>query len=1042
MEGGAKQSDAESIFLAALELSAQDRATFLGTVCGHDTQLHRRIVALLSAHEGAPGFLPEEPGNVVVDSAAQFPFLRLPTEQPGDKIGRYKLLQKLGEGGCGVVYMAEQEEPVRRRVALKIIKLGMDTHSVVARFDAERQALALMDHANIARVLDAGATETGRPFFVMELVRGIKITDYADQNSLSTRERIELFIQVCRAIQHAHQKGVIHRDIKPSNVLVTLYDGVAVPKVIDFGIAKATQGRLTDHTLFTAFDQFIGTPAYMSPEQAEMSGLDIDTRSDIYSLGVLLYEVLTSKPPFDTKELMAGGFGEVRDRIRQKEPTRPSTMLSTLVVGDLAQIAKARGTEPFKLISLIRGDLEWIVMKCMEKDRTRRYETANGLASDLQRYLRNEPVVARPPSKTYLFQKFVRRHKLLFGSASAVAAALCFGLGLSTWLWIREAAARRRAVDAERAEEHSRQEADKSLRLAEENEKKARTEASKSRQVAGFLQEMLRGIDASVALGRDTVILREILDRTVERVDRDLRDQPEVAAELLATIGSVYLQLGANEQAEQMLRRALALRLQVFGEENLVVAQSYHDLAPALWGQGKLVEAENVERKALRLQTAILGPQHLQIAASLRNLGHILASQQRLGEAGECYQRALALRKQHWGSEHLSVAQSLTDIAGVLSTQGRWDEAERNYRDALALDRKLLGEENPTIASVLSSLSQLLTSHDKYDEAETTARLALTMRRQLMGEEHPLTADTRTSLATALFFGGNVAEAEAQANLAFAVQIKHKDVIPGLSRSLNLLVDILLPQRRIPELDALFATAIADEHWDTLPGMAILESQTWFEARIGRWREAATNYAKLIQAHPEDHELYHALAPLLVQIGDLKGYRDLCAQICLHFGTTTNDPSIADRMAKDLLVLPASGEDLKVAARLAEVAISTGAGYRGSPWFQFCKGLAEYRQGNYADAAAWVQKALLKAGNVSARDVEAYMVLSMAEQRLNQPAQAQAAWEQGIARLKDDPPDFKSGDLGRHGWIDWLIAQALVEEARTQLMAAVPTQAR
>jgi serine/threonine protein kinase/tetratricopeptide (TPR) repeat protein len=986
--------------------------------------------------------LPEEPGNVPADSAIQAPFVRLPTEQPGDTIGRYKLLQKLGEGGCGVVYMAEQEEPVRRRVALKIIKLGMDTHTVVARFDAERQALALMDHANIARVLDAGATETGRPFFVMELVRGIKITDYADQNSLSTRERLELFIQVCRAIQHAHQKGVIHRDIKPSNVLVTLYDGVPVPKVIDFGIAKATQGRLTDHTLFTAFDQFIGTPAYMSPEQAEMSGLDIDTRSDIYSLGVLLYELLTSKPPFNTKELMAGGLGEVRDRIRQKEPTRPSTMLSTLVVGDLAQIAKARRTEPFKLISLIRGDLEWIVMKCMEKDRTRRYETANGLASDLQRHLRNEPVVARPPSKTYLFQKFVRRHKLLFGSISAVAAALCFGLGLSTWLLIREAKAKQRAVDAELAQEQSRLEADNSRRLAEANENKARTEASKSRQVAVFLQEMLRGVDASVALGRDTVILREILDRTVERVERDLQNQPEVAAELLGTIGAVYLQLGGNEQAEKMLRRALSLRRQVFGEESLAAAQTYHELAPALWGQGKLIEAENVEQKALRVQTRILGAQHPDVAASLRNLGHILMSQQRVGEAGECYRRALAIRKQHWGEEHWSVAQSLSDVASVLSSQGKWDEAERNYRDALALDRRILGEENPTVAAALSALSQLLASHNKYDEAELMARQSLAMRSRLLGEEHPLTADTRTTLATALFFAGDLAEAETQARLAFAVQIKHKDVIPGLSRSLNLLVDILLPQRRIPELDSLFTTAIADEQWNTLPGMAILESKTWFEARIGRWPEAATNFGKLIEAHPEDHELYHALAPLLVQNGDLKGYRNLCAQIRLHFGGTTNDPSIADRMAKDLLILPASAEDLKVGARLAEVAISTGTGYRGSPWFQFCKGLAEYRQGNFADAAAWVQKALLKTGDVTARDVEAYMVLSMAEQRLNQPAQAQAGWEQGIARMKNDPPDFKSGDLGRHGWIDWLIAQALVREAQAQFLAAIPTETR
>ena len=673
---GTNQVQVETIFHAALALCGEERASYLKSACGSNVQLQQRVGALLNAVEAPESFLPEKPGSGSDKPFGQaFPRSLLTMEQPGDKIGRYKLLQKLGEGGCGVVYMAAQEEPVRRRVALKIIKLGMDTREVVVRFEAERQALALMDHANIARVLDAGATDTGRPYFVMELVRGIKITEYADQNSLSTRERIELFIQVCRAIQHAHQKGIIHRDIKPSNVLVTLHDGVPVPKVIDFGIAKAAQGRLTDQTLFTAYDQFIGTPAYMSPEQAEMSGLDIDTRSDIYSLGVLFYELLTGKPPFDTKELMAGGLGEVRDRIRHKEPTRPSTMLSTMMAGDLAQAAKARRTEPLKLISLIRGDLEWISMKCMEKDRTRRYETANGLASDLERYLRNEPVVARPPSTAYLFLKFVRRHKLLFASASAVGGALLVGLGLSTWLLFREIKARQRAVAAEHAEERSRQEAEKSRLLAESNEAKAQTEAGKNRQVARLLQEMLRGIDPSIALGRDTVVLQEILERAVDRVDRDLSKQPELAGEVLATIGTVYLGLGKNEQAEEMLRRALTLRKQALGDRDLAVAQSYHELAPALQGQGKLAEAEIVEKKALEMRTQLKGKEDVSVASSLTTLGHIFIGQQKLGDAGDCFNRALVIRKQHWGYEHTDVAQSIIDVATVLSTQGKWDEA-------------------------------------------------------------------------------------------------------------------------------------------------------------------------------------------------------------------------------------------------------------------------------------------------------------------------------------------------------------------------------
>ncbi|MHC1768592.1 MAG: protein kinase [Verrucomicrobiia bacterium] len=443
-DNGSARPNEKSLFVAARELTdpAQRRA-FLDAACAGDPAMRQRLEDLLQAEaeagqffvEGAEGLAP--PTTIAVGV----------TEKPGDRVGRYKLLQQIGEGGCGVVYMAEQEEPVRRRVALKVIKLGMETKQVIARFEAERQALALMDHPNIAKVLDAGATETGRPYFVMELVRGIKITEYCDQNNLSTRERLDLFVQVCHAIQHAHQKGVIHRDIKPSNILVSLHDGVPVPVIIDFGIAKATEQRLTDKTLFTAFEQFIGTPAYTSPEQAEMSRLDIDTRSDIYSLGVLLYELLTGKTPFDAKELLAAGLDEMRRTIREKEPARPSTRLNTLQGEELTTTAKRRGTEPPKLIHLVRGDLDWIVMKCLEKDRTRRYETANGLALDVERHLRNEAVAACPPSKAYRVRKFVRRNKVMVTSASMVVLALSLGIIASTWLAIREARARKHAQD-------------------------------------------------------------------------------------------------------------------------------------------------------------------------------------------------------------------------------------------------------------------------------------------------------------------------------------------------------------------------------------------------------------------------------------------------------------------------------------------------------------------------------------------------------------------------------------------------------------------
>ena len=380
--------------------------------------------------------------------------------EPGDRIGRYKLLQEIGAGGAGVVYMAEQESPVRRRVALKIIKLGMDTRQVVARFEAERQALALMDHPNIAKVFDAGATDSGRPYFVMELVCGVKITDYCDQQKLSTRQRLGLFIQVCQGIQHAHQKGIIHRDLKPSNILVTEQDGAPIPKIIDFGIAKATTGQsLTDKTVFTAFEQFIGTPAYMSPEQAGLGKLDVDTRSDIYSLGVLLYELLTGRPPFDKEKLAKAALEEVCRTIRETEASPPSVRLTSLAERDRTTVAQCRQTDPAKLSSLLRGDLDWIVMKALEKDRTRRYETANGLAMDLQRHLHDEPVTARPPSAAYRFQKLIRRHKLAFGAAAAVAAALLLGLAASTLEAVRLNRAERVATKAAAVAEEQRQRA-------------------------------------------------------------------------------------------------------------------------------------------------------------------------------------------------------------------------------------------------------------------------------------------------------------------------------------------------------------------------------------------------------------------------------------------------------------------------------------------------------------------------------------------------------------------------------------------------------
>jgi len=542
----------KEIFADALEKSdAAERAAYLAQACGNDVQLRQDVEALLQAHAKAGAFLeqpslasakppaqpgsggekpepakagtPNGPGGTVILSTP-------PTEKHGDRIGRYKLLQQIGEGGCGVVYMAEQEQPIRRRVAFKVIKLGMDTKAVIARFEAERQALALMDHPNIAKVLDAGSTDTGRPYFVMELVRGIKITEYCDQNNLSTEQRLDLFVQICHAIQHAHQKGIIHRDIKPSNILVTVHDGKPLPKIIDFGIAKATSGQvLTDKTLFTAFEQFIGTPAYMSPEQAEMSTLDIDTRSDIYALGVLLYELLTGRTPFEQGELVAAGLSEMRRIIREREPMRPSTRISTLEAADQTTVARRRNSEPPQLIHVVRGDLDWIVMKCLEKDRTRRYETANGLAHDILCHLNSEPVLARPPSKLYRFQKLVRRNKLVFTAAAVVSGVLVLGVIVSSWQAVRATRARHEAVEARNHEKGLREAAQQ----AQANEAQMRERAEQAQANEARMRERAEKQELEArqrAYASDMLVAKQALDgnnlgRAQDLLDRQ-RPQP------------------------------------------------------------------------------------------------------------------------------------------------------------------------------------------------------------------------------------------------------------------------------------------------------------------------------------------------------------------------------------------------------------------------------------------------------------------------------------------------------------------------------------
>jgi WD40 repeat protein len=498
--GGIRKSE-EQLFEAARKLADPGhRRAFLQAACQDDPALRRRVEQLLEDQSAADDFFADARIELPTPAAV----IGQMTENPGDRIGRYKLLEKIGEGGMGVVYMAEQQEPVRRKVALKVIKLGMDTKQVIARFEAERQALALMDHPNIAKVLDAGLTDTGRPYFVMELVQGVPITEFCDKNRLSNQERIKLFIPVCQAIQSAHQKGIIHRDLKPTNILVTLNAGVPLPMVIDFGVAKATNQKLTEKTVFTNFAAMIGTPAYMSPEQAEMSRLDVDTRTDIYGLGVLLYELLTGTTPFPEKRLRSVGYQEMQRIIVEEQPERPSTRLRRTQT--LGKSLSARSPLPAPRST----DLDWIVMKCLEKDRERRYETANGLAMDLQRHLNNEPVVARPPSNLYRLQKLVRRNRLAFAAAGAVAAALLLGLGISTWLFIRESEARRRAESAEREQSRLREAAQK----AQANEAEERRSAEAQAYVANM------NLAQQAWEQNDPRRLRVLLDRTASYPDR------------------------------------------------------------------------------------------------------------------------------------------------------------------------------------------------------------------------------------------------------------------------------------------------------------------------------------------------------------------------------------------------------------------------------------------------------------------------------------------------------------------------------------------
>jgi serine/threonine protein kinase/Tfp pilus assembly protein PilF len=703
----------EALFAVAADLPTSDRVEFLDRACRENPILRTRIEALLAADADEADFLDASLHTEPKESDPSSSPDDHPEERPGDRLGGYRLLQKIGEGGGGTVYMAEQSEPFKRSVALKVIKLGMDTKAVIARFEIERKALGMMDHPGIARVLDAGVTHTGRPYFVMELVRGIPITQYCDENHLSTSARLELFIQVCQAIQHAHQKGVVHRDIKPSNILVTIHDGSPLPKVIDFGIAKATEGRLTDLTLYTEFHSFVGTPVYSSPEQIEVGGMEVDTRSDIYSLGVVLYELLTGQLPID-KNL---SLNELRRSVREEEPARPSNKVNTLNEADLTTVAKRRGTDPKHLVTLLHSDLDWIVMRCLEKDQTRRYETANGLAVDIRRFLSGDPVVARPPSTTYLVKKLITRHRIAFLAGSAVAVALVAGMAVSTWAFQRE----RKAYE------------------------RANAEARRSEQVNQLVQEMFRGVDYLVALGRDTKLLREMLDLRTTHLGK-LAGQPEVEADLRQTLGAAYFNLGEYTSAEEMFRRELALRQSFLGPEHQLIARSLNDLGAVLLRQNKLAEAEARIREALAMQNRLPVREPAEIAASISNLGVILAQRGQYNEAEAKIREALAIQERSLGIEHPDVAQTLNRLGVVLEQKGRLSDAEAVIREALAMKERLLGPTHPSVSSSLVFLGLILIGQDKYTEAIGVYQRYLKVRSSLGNMDTTITHSRTVSL--------------------------------------------------------------------------------------------------------------------------------------------------------------------------------------------------------------------------------------------------------------------------------------------------------
>jgi eukaryotic-like serine/threonine-protein kinase len=791
----AKCLDEQAIFEVARKIGSREaREVYLQQVCDDDAAIAQRIRALVKAYEENASFL-ESPAAASPES------VNAPNvaEAPGTMIGPYKLLQQIGEGGMGAVFMAEQTQPVQRKVALKIIKAGMDSRQVIARFEAERQALAKMDHVNISRVLDAGTTESGLPYFVMELVHGVPITKYCDDNRLTPRERLELFVPVCQAIQHAHQKGIIHRDIKPSNVMIALYDGKPAPKVIDFGIAKATGQRLTDKTLFTEFGAVVGTVEYMSPEQAELNNHDIDTRSDIYSLGAMLYELLTGTTPLEHKRLTEKGVIEALRIIREEETPCPSARLST--VKELASISAQRHTEPAKLTKLMRGELDWIVLRALEKDRRRRYESASALAADVQRYLNDEAVEACPPSAGYRLRKSVRRNK---GLVLAVATSLVVLVGgvIGTTIGL---------VQADQARQLAETNEHKALTAAaaeKEAKETAQTREAETLAVLDFVENRVFAAARPRGQGRGLahdVTIRRAVETALPFVDLSFTKQPLIEARLRWTLGISFWYLGDAKIAAEQFQAARMIYTKYLGPDHPDTLRSMHNLANSYATLGRHADALKLREETLALMKAKLGPDHPDTLKSMHNLASSYADFGRHTDALKLFEETLTLMKARLGPDHPNTLSSMHRVASSYEALGRHADALKLHEETLALQKAMLGPDHPDTLDSMTNLAISYAALGRHADALKLREETLALMKATL-PDHPDTLKSTYNLASSYATLGRHADAlklfeETLVLMKAKLGTDHPDTLKSMRGMAAILVALNRGAEAVPIID-------------------------------------------------------------------------------------------------------------------------------------------------------------------------------------------------------------------------------------------------